>query len=255
MGPATAVLTAGKVSFEAASVMTAAIKTLYGIANSVNEFLDNHIQEMRDSENPTISRTGRVLEAAKFGFGIGYITPVVVIAVGQLLLGNPLSVIATAATAATLTNPIAMTCAAVGAIYYGWGALTDQERNEILEKLSKGLEIGIELIKSVIAFIVEKTKELLSSKNLEEFKKYIGSAAAVFGKTLGDVTRKLTDVVGDTFDVFRKKTGEVVDKTVDLASDAYGTVKEKTLKAADETKGKLETLKGKLQKDDTSDPS
>ena len=40
------------------------------------------------SENVTISRTGRVLEMAKLGFGIGYLTSVVVIAVAQLLLGN-----------------------------------------------------------------------------------------------------------------------------------------------------------------------
>jgi hypothetical protein len=30
-----------------------------------------------------------------------------------------------------------MTCAAIGAIYYGWGALSDVERDEILEKLSQ----------------------------------------------------------------------------------------------------------------------
>jgi uncharacterized protein YjgD (DUF1641 family) len=172
---------------------------------------------------------------AKLGFGIGYITPVVVISVGQLLLGNTLSAITTIATAATLTNPIAMTCAAIGAIYYGWGALSDTEREEMLEKLSAGLEVGIELIKSIVRFVIDKTKELLSSKNIEEIKKYIGSAAAVFGKSLSDVTHKFTDVVSGSFDVFKKTTSFAMERTIDAATDAYegvgsgvGVLKEKS---------------------------
>ena len=85
----------------ALSVMAKAVQTLYGMATDVNEYLDQHIVDMKGSENPTISRTGRILEMAKLGFGIGYITPVVVIAAGQLLLGNTLSAITTVATAAT----------------------------------------------------------------------------------------------------------------------------------------------------------
>ena len=161
------------------SAMARAIQELYGIASDFNQYLDKHIEEMKLSQNPTVSRTGRVLEMAKYGFGIGYITPVVVIAVGQLLLGNSLAAITTVATAATLSNPIAMTCAAIGAIYYGWGALSDKEREEILDRLSTGLEVGIEFIRSVVRFVIDKTKEVLSSKNITEFKGYIAAAADV----------------------------------------------------------------------------
>jgi hypothetical protein len=203
------------------SAMALAIKALYGITGEINDFLDRHIVEMKGSENPTVSRTGRVLEMAKFGFGIGYMTSVVVIAVGQLLLGNTLAAVGTVATAATLTNPIAMTCAAFGAIYYGWNALSDIERNELLEKLSKGLEIGTELIKSIVQFVVSKTKELFSSKSLVEIKKYIGSAAAVFGKTLGDVTRTISDRAKDAAEAVKKKakeTGETFSENVDFVA-------------------------------------
>lgn len=203
------------------SAMASAVNALYGMAVNINDYLDDHIKDMKGSDNPTISRSGRILEMAKLGFGIGYITPVVVISVGQLLLGNTLSAITTIATAATLTNPIAMTCAAIGAIYYGWGALSDTEREEILEKLSAGLEVGIELIKSIVRFVVEKIKELLSSKNIEEIKKYIGSAAAVFGKSLSDVTHKFTDVVSGSFDAFKKTTSSAMERTFDVATDAY----------------------------------
>ncbi len=211
------------------------IKALYGIAGDVNEYLNKHIEEMTKSENATISRSGRVIEMAKQGFGIGYITPVVIIAAGQLLLGNTFAAIGTVATAATLTNPIAMTCAAIGAIYYGWGALSDVERNEILDKISKGLEVGIELIKSIVRFVTDKTKELLSSKNIEEIKKFVGSAAAVFGKTLGDVTHRVADVVGDTFNVVKKKSGKAMDLTIDAASETFQVVKKKSGEAMELT--------------------
>jgi hypothetical protein len=244
--------------------MAQAIQALYEMGNDANDWLNKHIEDMKASENPTVSRSGRVLEMAKLGFGIGYITPVVIISVGQLLLGNTLAAVTTIFTAATLTNPIAMTCAAIGAIYYGWSALSDVERNEILEKLSKGLEIGIELINAIVRFVIETTKGLLDSKNFEEMKKYIGSAASVFGKTLGDVTHKFSDVVSDTFDVVMKKTGEAVtktgsladelvakggeaiDKTAEVASQTYDTVKDASAKAADTTLEALEGLKSKV---------
>ena len=71
----------------ATSIIAAAIRRLYGVGPSFNAFLDEHIKSMKKSENTTISRTGRVIEAAKHGFGIGYVVPVVIIALGQFILG------------------------------------------------------------------------------------------------------------------------------------------------------------------------
>jgi hypothetical protein len=245
------------------SVMATAITSLYGMAVGINDYLDKHIENMKGSDNPTISRTGNVLGMAKLGFGIGYITPVVIIATGQLLLGNTLAAVATVATAATLTNPIAMTCAAFGAIYYGWGALSDVERNEMLDKLSHGLEVGIELISAMIRFVVEKTREFFDSKNFADMKNYINEKAAVFGKSLGDVTHNLKDRASDAFDIFKTKTAEVAEKTGDLASDAmakageamdktsavageaFGTVKEASVKALGTTREALEKFSSK----------
>jgi len=245
-----------------ASAITEAIKALYGVAKDINGFIDSHISEMKDSSNPTIARTGRVLEGAKYGFGIGFITPIAIIATGQLLLGNPLAVITTAATAMTLTNPIAMTCAAIGAIYYGWGALTDEEQGEALDKLSKGLNIGIELMQAMIRFVINTMKDLFSSKNIDEIKAYIGSAAEVFGKSVGDITHKVADVVSDSFVSIKKKTGEVVDKTVDLAthapeaaigtaSDAYTSLKNTAADAYDSITNK--TRKSESKETETKD--
>ena len=241
---------AGPIAGLALGGIAAAIKSLYGMGVEINEYLDKHIVEMKGSENPTISRTGRILEMAKYGFGIGYITPVVVISVGQYLLGNTFAAVSTVATAATLTNPIAMTCAAIGAIYFGWNALSDSERNEILGKLSKGLEVGVELIKSIVRFVTDTTKDLMSSKNIEEFKKFIGSAAAVFGKTLGDVTHRITDVVSDTFGTVKEKSGAAMVRSFDVASDAYHAVSETVVKAAESIKEKKEKSGAKVGKKD-----
>lgn len=197
-----------------------AIKSLYGVASDFNDFINDHIEKMKCSENKTISRTGRILEGAKQGFLLGYTSSVVIIAAGQIILGNSLSAVATTATAATLTNPIAMTCAAVGAIFYGWAALSDTEREEVLQRLSTGLKTGIELIKSLVHYVIEHTKELLSADNLEEIKKFVSSAAQVFGKPLGQITRRLSDIATDNMNLVAKKTVEAAEITKHAAIGA-----------------------------------
>jgi len=206
--------------------MAQIIGGMYNFAKDINEGIDSLIGEMKNSEITAISRTGKVLEAAKFGFGLGYVTPIVIIAAGQLLLGNNLLVVIGKASAMALPNPVSMTCAAIGAILYGWNALSKQEHEEILEKLSKGLGIGIELIKSIVHFVIKKSKELLCSENLEEIKQFVENTAAVFGKTISDVTHKFTDIVSDGYGAVKKKTSEAVGKTVDIASDAYRVTSE-----------------------------
>lgn len=175
------------------SAIANAISSLYKITCDLNDWVDKHIQEMQQSDNITISRTGKVLQGAKFGFGLGYLAPITIIATGQFLLGNPLSAASTVTSAITLSNPIAMTCAAVGAIYYGWLALTDDERADALDKLSNGLEIGIELIKAVIRYVSESVSNLISSKHVTEFKAFINEGASKFGKSLYEVTQDIPD--------------------------------------------------------------
>ena len=187
----------------------AAIAGLYHVGGDLNEFIDRHIGEMVASPNPTVSRTGRVLEGAKFGFGIGYVVPVLIIAAGQFILGNTLSAVTTLAGAATLTNPVAMTCASVGAIYYGWSALTSGERDDISERLCKDLEIGIEMVKAVLAFVLSRTRDLLNSDNFKELKAMISGAAAVFGETLGSVTGRVRDRFSDSVSSVQVKSAMV----------------------------------------------
>lgn len=235
--------------------MTIAIRALYGMgkaaaeaAQDINSFLDRHIADLKQSDNPTIASTGRVLEAAKFGFGLGYVSSMAIIATGQLLLGNGLAAAGTVAAGVTLTNPIAMTCAAVGAIYYGWDALTDKERAAILDRLSVGLEMGVELIKSLVGFVIRMTKEFLSSKQLAEFKEFIKTQAAQFGKTLYDVTHAVGDLVKGAAERAVDLAGQAVDltsavarKTAGLASDAAGKVADSASDVANVVTGKFRT--------------
>lgn len=209
----------------ALSGMVQAIKALYHIAGEINEFIDDHIEKLKVSDSPLIASTGRVLEAAKYGFGVGYMSSVAVIAVGQFLLGNTLAAVVTVATAATLTNPIAMTCAALGAIYYGWNALTDKERRQILESLASGLSMGIELIRSLVEFVIRKSRDLMETKQLEDFKEYVKTQAALFGRSLSDITRKVGDVVSDGWDKAGSAASIAYDATAEVASKAVTAAK------------------------------
>ena len=50
--------------------IVAAIKALYGTAKAIDSYIDDLIESMKKSANRTIEASGRVLEAAKFGFGL-----------------------------------------------------------------------------------------------------------------------------------------------------------------------------------------
>lgn len=219
----------------ALSGIAKAIHGLYGMAGSMNDFLDGHIDKMKASNNSTVSQTGQVIESAKYGFGLGYTSSVVIIAAGQYLLGNTLAAVGTVASAVAFTNPIAMTCAAVGAIYYGWSALSEKERDAILDNLTKGLEIGAELIKSIIQFLISKTKELLSDKSIAEFKNYIKDYAGNFGKSLYDVTGKVADLVigaAEKVGELTVRVGNVAASAADSTSTAIKLAMDKTGAAA-----------------------
>lgn len=201
------------------------LKTLYHVADDVNDFINKHIESMKLSDNPTISRTGRVLEAAKLGFGIGYTVPVVVISVGQLLCGFKAAAVTTVATAGVLSNPVAMTCAALGAIYYGWNALSEQEKIETIEEIEQDIKVGAELIKYVIQFVIKQTTDLLSSDNILELKKFVTDSAQTFGKTLGDVTGAIKDKMMDGFHTLKSFTDETGTVVKSHAENAVETVK------------------------------
>ncbi len=105
------------------------------------------------------------------------------------------------------------------------------------------------MIKSVIRFIIEKTKELWNSENLSEIKKNISSVAELFGKTLGDVTHKIGDKVTDGIHTFKSKAGEVIEKTGNTVSDAYDSMKEKGGKAVSFAKSKNKKKEAEVKED------
>lgn len=226
----------------------AAIRSIYHIAGDINAFMDEHIEKMKLSENLTISRTGRVLEGAKLGFGIGYTVPITIIALGQLLLGFGVKdAVTTLGSAAFLSNPIAMTCAAIGAVYYGWNALSEQEKVETIESLRNDLDVGAELIKSIVQFVISKTNELLSSENLKELKEFISEAAHIFGKTLSEITGAIRDRIKDAYyaattvaegtgDLVKEHTVNAFETVVSVAGDVGSVITKGTGDLADATK-------------------
>ena len=212
-----------------------AIKALYGVATSVNTFIDEHIAKLKAHENETINTTGRVLENAKAGFGIGYITPLILTATGQLLLGNQLNATAILASGMTLSNPLAMTCGAIGAIYYGWQALSEEEKNAILARLTAAFEVGVELIKSMITFVISSLGSILSKEKLAEFKNFVASAAENFGKTLADITRDIKDKffhvmdwVGNAWKEASTSVQEGAERTKDSVKETFEKMTKKS---------------------------
>ena len=212
-----------------------AIKALYGVATSVNTFIDEHIAKLKAHENETINTTGRVLENAKAGFGIGYITPLILTATGQLLLGNKLNATAILASGMTLSNPLAMTCGAIGAIYYGWQALSEEEKNAILVRLTAAFEVGVELIKSMISFVISSLGSILSKEKLAEFKNFVASAAENFGKTLADITRDIKDKffhvmdwVGNAWKEASTSVQEGAERTKDSVKETFEKMTKKS---------------------------
>jgi hypothetical protein len=212
-----------------------AIKALYGVATSVNAFIDEHIAKLKAHENETINATGRVLENAKAGFGIGYITPLILTATGQLLLGNQLNATAILASGMTLSNPLAMTCGAIGAIYYGWQALSEEEKNAILARLTAAFEVGVELIKSMISFVISSLGSILSKEKLAEFKNFVASAAENFGKTLADITRDIKDKffhvmdwVGNAWKEASTSVQEGAERTKDSVKETFEKMTKKS---------------------------
>lgn len=188
-----------------------ALAALYGVASTFNEFIDKQIESMKNSTKEAVQTCGRLLEGAKFGFGLGYIAPIIILATGQLLLGNPLAAAVTVTTGATLTNQMAMTSAAIGAIYFGWDALSDDERQNILDRLTEDLVAGVELVKAVIRYVIDFMRDALTSNSIDEIREFISKAAGEFGKTFSEVSRAIKDKVSDAADYVADKVSDATE--------------------------------------------
>ncbi|MBK9003077.1 MAG: hypothetical protein IPM67_06650 [Sphingomonadales bacterium] len=182
-----------------AGKMAADLALSYGASavssKALSSFFTGHVGAMQTSDNEMIARTGRVLEAVTVGYGLGYVAPVAVIAAGQLMLGNPLGAAKTVGTAAIGMNPAAATCAAMGAIYFGYNALSEAEREDFLNKLETGLSIGRELIKSILAFAISCLASMLNSELIKKLRGYVVEYATQFGTSIAAITKSLSDNV------------------------------------------------------------
>ena len=177
------------------AALTAAGHAVSGVAAAVaqaNQLTDSMIETLKANDNLTINRVGRVLEGTKFGFLMGYITPSILTAVGVCLTTGDL-MMATGGSIAVLGNPEAGTCAAVGAVFFGWKALNDNEREEILNQVGKFLNVGWEQIKAVVEFAIKLMKDLFTADNIQEIKETVADAASAVGRHISDITKSVRD--------------------------------------------------------------
>lgn len=167
----------------------------YGVdARSVSdqhEFINQHIATLETSANETIARTGFVLKRASEGFGLGYKVPLAVIAMGQTMLGIDLAV----ATPFIASNPAAFTAAAMGAIFWGYQSLDDEEKAHLHSRIGEAFSFGVELVKTIAEFCIRTMKSLLDSDEFAELRRLVAEFADAVGSSLYQVTGRIYDRV------------------------------------------------------------
>ena len=244
------------------SPLLTSLRMIWGSTKDLNDWMDEHLDDLKKSVNETISATGRVLEGAKFGFGLGYMAPVALTMTGQLLLGGlegsvlstSMALAGSAAQAVTFSNPIAVTCGAIGAIYFGWKALSEQERNAIVNRITQALNIGVELVNSFIEFLFKTMAKVFTKENVEALKSYLKEAAEAIGRTLSSITKTFKDKFSDAADAV-SEGAEKASETVKQAAGSVSESAEDALKsAADSIKKAYDDLsdavKGRASKSD-----
>ncbi|MCB2085171.1 MAG: hypothetical protein H6920_07735 [Sphingomonadaceae bacterium] len=173
--------------------LLAKVIATYGVQaadeSAQRQFIAKHIAELETSDNEAVARTGFILKRANEGFGLGHKVPLSIIAMGQAMLGIDLAV----AAPFLASNPAAFTAAALGAIYYGYQALEDEERAELHARIGAALDFGVELVKTIVRFCIDTMKSLLDPETLAQIKNYVADAAEAAGNSLYDVTGKLLD--------------------------------------------------------------
>ncbi len=172
-----------------------AVGASYGVSSGVAAFFQEHVSELRQSENPVAARCGEVLRLVGEGWQAGLATAPIVVGIGQRILGNPL---APAVVSIGSTNPVAQKCGAIGAIYYGWSALSDAEKRMALDGVSRLFDVGVEFVRGIVDFTISTLKSLLNKENLAALRYYVAEAANIFGRTFADVTGKLSDRLAQT---------------------------------------------------------
>lgn len=196
----------------------------YGVVEVGEEvrsgFVDRHIEALETSENEVMARTGYVLKRASEGYGLGYKVPLALIAMGRSMLGIDFAV----ATPFIASNPVAFTCAAAGAVYYGYAALSEGERAQLHAEVAEAFQFGMELVKGLADFFITTMRSVFDADLLKQLKECLAEAAAVTGKSLYQITGSIKDgayavassalssaswFVNSATDVVQTATGEV----------------------------------------------
>jgi hypothetical protein len=179
----------------------------YGVnAQHVSErqaFINEHIAQLEASE----------------GFGLGHKVPLSIIAMGQKMLGIDLAV----ATPFLASNPAAFTAAALGAVYWGYRALSDDEKAQLHSLIGEAFSFGVELVKTIAEFCIKTMKSLLDAEAFAQLKEYVAEAANAVGSSLYEVTGRLYDRVSEAANSAKS--------AVSNAGTAVGVATAKTLQS------------------------
>ena len=123
------------------------------------------------------------------GYGVGYKVPLAVLAIGRAMIGVDLAVSAPF----IASNPVAFTCAAVGAVYYGYNALDEDEKLIIGNRVADAFGFGVELVSSLVRFCIDQMASVFDKDMLRALKESLSQVATALGLTVYEITGALRD--------------------------------------------------------------
>lgn len=193
----------------------------YGVSSNSDKyrqtFVAQHLDLLATSDNESVARSGYVLKRAQDGFGLGYKVPLAIIAIGQVMLGLDLAVTAPFIAA----NPAAFTCASIGAVYYGYSALDENERQILHRKIGDAIDVGVELVRSIVEFCVATLKSLLSKETLSAMRDIVSDYAQQAGSSLAEITGKVSDKAWEIGEQAIEGAGYAANSAIGAASAAW----------------------------------
>jgi negative regulator of replication initiation len=83
----------------------------------------------------------------------------------------------------------------MGAVYWGYQALEQEEREQLHRLIGEAFDFGVELVKTIVDFCIRTMKDLLDSEEFAQLRKYVAEFAEAVGSSLYEVTGRIYDRV------------------------------------------------------------
>lgn len=188
-----------------------------------SQSFEKHISNLESSQNEVTARTGFILKRAYDGYGLGYKVPLAILAIGKAMIGVDFAVSAPF----IASNPLAFSCAAIGAVYYGYNALKDEEKEAVCEMVAQAFGYGLELISSIARFCIDLMASVFDKGMLGKLKDSLGVVASALGTSVYDITGAFRDRLAGATAATIETAGWLAEGAMEMASTVAAGVTDK----------------------------